>query len=185
MRAFIAIEIPDEIKREIVGLQEQLRETKVDASWPRPEGVHLTLKFLGETAEARIAEIMNGIRTAARGTGPFRLEVKGMGTFPNPRNARVVWIGFGGEIEKLTRLQVAVEDAMAFIGMAREERAFTPHLTVGRIKFIRARDKWLKALDEVKDIILPGFDVEAVSLMKSELKPSGAVYTEMGRVELK
>jgi RNA 2',3'-cyclic 3'-phosphodiesterase len=185
MRAFIAIEIPDEIKMEIAGIQEQLRETKVDASWPRPEGVHLTLKFLGEIAEARTAEIMNGIRTAVQDIGPFRLEVRGVGTFPNPKNARVVWIGLGGDSEKLTKLQAAVEDAMIRIGMAREERAFTPHLTVGRIKFIRSRDIWIRALDEVKDISMPGFDVLTVSLMKSELKPSGAVYTEMGKVELR
>lgn len=185
MRAFIAIEIPDEIKKEMIGIQEQLRTTKVDAGWPRPEGVHLTLKFLGEIPEARIPEIMDSIRTAAEGIGPFRLEVRGVGAFPNPKNARVVWIGLGGEVETLTKLQARVEDALSRIGMAREERAFTPHLTVGRIKFIRSRDRWLKALDEMKDIVLPGFDAAAVSLMRSELKPSGAVYTEMGRVELK
>jgi RNA 2',3'-cyclic 3'-phosphodiesterase len=185
MRSFIAIEIPDKIKMEMVKVQEQLRLSKVDASWPRPEGVHLTLKFLGEMPETRIPEVMNGLRTAAEGIGPFQLEVKGVGTFPNPKNARVVWIGLGGDVEKLVKLQLAVEDAMARINMAREERKFTPHLTLGRIKFIRSRDKWLKALDECKDISLPGFDVTGISLMKSELKPSGAVYTEMGRVELK
>jgi 2'-5' RNA ligase len=69
--------------------------------------------------------------------------------------------------------------------MEREDRAFTPHLTLGRIKFIRSRDAWLAALNEIKDIRLTGFEVDHISLMKSELKPSGAVYTEIGRVELK
>jgi RNA 2',3'-cyclic 3'-phosphodiesterase len=185
MRSFIAIEIPDEIKTEMVKVQEQLRTSNVDASWPRPEGVHLTLKFLGEMPETKIPEIMNGIRTAGEGIGPFRLEVKGVGTFPNPKNARVVWIGLSGDIEKLTKLQAAVEDAMVRMGLAREGRKFTPHLTLGRIKFIRLRDKWIKTLDEIKNISLPVFDVTAVSLMKSELKPSGALYTEMGSVVLK
>ena len=113
------------------------------------------------------------------------LEVIGMGTFPNPRNARVVWVGLSGDREKLSRLQAAVEETLSGIGFERDERPFTPHLTLGRIKYIRSRDKLLTALEEVKDVHLPGFDVSTVSLMKSELRPSGAVYTEMGRVELK
>jgi 2'-5' RNA ligase len=185
MRLFIAIEIPDEVKKELTAVQQRLKGPGVEASWPRPEGIHLTLKFLGETPESRIPEIMNGIREAARETGPFRLEVRGVGTFPNPKNARVVWVGLSGDVEKLSRIQASVEEAITGIGFERDERAFTPHLTLGRVKYIRSRDRWLKTLEEVKDASLPGFDVTAVSLMKSELKPSGAVYTEMGRVELK
>jgi 2'-5' RNA ligase len=82
-------------------------------------------------------------------------------------------------------LQSSVEEAMAGLGMERENRKFTPHLTLGRIKYIRSRDAWVNALDAMKDIRLSSFDVEAVSLMKSELQRSGAVYTEIGRVELK
>jgi len=185
MRSFIAIEVPDEVRKEMTRVQEQLRKTKVDASWTRPEGMHLTLKFLGEVPEVKIPEIVNGLQTAVAGFGQFRLEVKGVGTFPNPQNARVVWIGLSGDIGTLTRLQGAVEDAMARIGFAREERKFTAHITLGRIKNIRSRDQWLAVLAEIKDRSLPGFDAAAVRLMKSELKPAGAVYTEIGNVELK
>jgi len=185
MRLFIAIEIPDEIKKEMVKVQEQLRKANIDASWPRAEGMHLTLKFLGEVPETKIAEIVSGLQKAAEGIGQFRLEVKGVGTFPNPRNARVVWIGLSGDIGKLTKLQGAVENAMAGIGLAPDERKFTAHLTLGRIKYIRSRDQWLALLAELKDRSLTGFDATAVSLMQSGLKPSGAVYTEMGRVQLK
>ncbi len=184
MRTFIAIEIPEDIKRQMAEVQRGLRSSGVDASWPRPEGIHLTLKFLGEVLEERLSEILNSLRSAAQGTGAFRLEAAGAGAFPNAKTARVVWIGLSGDVDKLSRLQSAVERAMTDIGFAREDRKFTPHLTLGRIKYIRSRDGWLKALDEIKDIRLPAFDVDAVSLMKSELKPSGAVYTEMGRVEL-
>lgn len=184
MRLFIAIEIPDEIKKEMVKVQEQLRKAKVEASWTRAEGMHLTLKFLGEVPEMKVPEIVTGLQTAAEGIGQLQLEVKGVGTFPNPRNARVVWIGLSGDIGKLSKLQEAVEEAMARIGLAREERKFTVHLTLGRIKYIRSRDTWIKTLEDIKDISLSGFEVTSVSLMKSELKPSGAVYTEMGRAEL-
>lgn len=166
-------------------VQGRLKGAGVDAGWTRPEGVHLTLKFMGEVSESKIPEIINGLRRAAEGIGSFRLEVGGVGTFPSPKNARVVWVGISGDVEKLSRLQSSVEETISGIGFERDKRAFTPHLTLGRIKYIRSRDTWLKALDEVKDSSVSGFDVSAISLMKSELKPSGAVYTEIGRVELK
>lgn len=184
MRSFIAIKIPDEIKKNMVTIQEQLRKAKVEASWPRAEGMHLTLKFLGDVPETRITEIVNGLQTAAEGIGQFRLEVKGIGTFPNSQNPRVVWIGISGDIEKLTKLQGAVEDTMARIGLERDNRKFAAHLTLGRIKNIRSRDQWLAVLAELRDRSLSGFDATAICLMKSELKPAGAVYEEMGRVDL-
>ena len=185
MRLFISIEVPEAVKKELAVVQGRLRGAGVDASWTRAEGMHLTLKFLGEVSEQQVPGIMSNLRKAAEGTGPLGFSVSGVGTFPNPIKARVVWIGLGGDIEKLTRLQVAVEKAMVLLGTAREERKFTPHLTLGRIKFIRSRDRWTKTLAEVKDISLTGFEATSVSLIKSELKPSGAVYTDMGRVELK
>jgi 2'-5' RNA ligase len=185
MRTFIAIEIPAEIKKEMAEVQGRLKSPGVDAGWTRLEGIHLTLKFLGEIDEQRVPEIMNALTRAANGVGKFHLEIAGTGAFPNPKNARVVWIGVSGDIEKLAALQFSIEEAMAGLGMEREERKFTPHLTLGRIKYIRSRDAWVSALDALKDIRLAGFDVDAVSLMKSELQRSGAVYTEIGRVELK
>ncbi len=184
MRLFIAIEIPEEIKKEMAAIQRRLKDAGADAGWTRPEGIHLTLKFLGEVPETKISGIMAALANAAKGAGGFRLAVEGVGTFPNPKSARVVWVGVSGDVEKLASLQTAVEDSMAGLGFEREKRAFTPHLTLGRIKYIHSRERWLKALDSVKDAGLPALEVKAVSLMKSELKPSGAVYTEMGRVEL-
>ncbi len=185
MRTFIAIEIPDEIKQQMAGVQAQIRKAEVDASWPRPEGIHLTLKFLGEVPEARIDEIRNGLALAVAGMGRFRLEVRGIGAFPNARNARVVWVGLSGEMEKLNRLQAAIEDSLTRIGVEREDKLFKPHLTLARIKYIRSRETLLKALEQVKDVVLPGFEVQAVSLMKSELRRTGAEYMEVARVELK
>ncbi len=185
MRLFIAIEIPPDVKKGMAEVQARLKGAGVDAGWTRAEGIHLTLKFLGEIPEAKVPDIMNALRGAASGAGRFRIEVGGVGTFPNPKNARVVWTGVSGDIEMLARLQAAVEDAMARLGMKREDRPFTPHLTLGRIKYIRSQENWLSALGEIKDIKLSGFDVGAASLMKSELKREGAVYTEIGRVELR
>ena len=185
MRTFIAIEIPDDIKKKLSETQQRLKEPGVEASWTRPEGIHLTLKFLGEIPETRIPDIMNGIRQSVEGRGPFRLVAGGVGSFPNPRNARVVWVGLSGDTDKLVWIQAALEEAIAHLGMDREKREFKPHLTLARIKYIRFRDKWLKSLEEIKDLNLGGFDVSAISLMRSELKRTGAVYTEIGSVVLK
>jgi 2'-5' RNA ligase len=184
MRAFIAIEIPEENKNEMSEVQRRLKGSGVDASWTREEGMHLTLKFLGEVSETKVVEIMNALTNAVRSPAGFRINVAGIGAFPDQKNARVVWAGIAGDVEKLAILQAAIEEAMAGLGFEREKRTFTPHLTLGRIKHIHARDRWLKSLDGIKDLELPSFEVHAVSLMKSELKPAGAVYTEMGILKL-
>jgi 2'-5' RNA ligase len=185
MRTFIAIEIPEETRAGLRDAQRALKTDAVDASWPKPDGIHLTLKFLGEVPEAKVPEITNALSLAAAGSRAFRLAVDGAGTFPNARNARVVWAGLGGEIDCLNRLQAAVEDAMERTGFDREARAFTPHLTLGRIKYIRSRETWTRAVEQVKDLKLPAFDVRSFNLMKSELKRTGAEYTQIARFELK
>ena len=180
MRSFIAIELPDEIKQGMAEIQGRLKGQGVDAGWTRLEGIHLTLKFLGEVPGSKAPEIRAALAKAVVGCSGFRLEVAGVGTFPEPKNARVVWIGVSDENGKLGNLQIAVEEAMANLGFEKEARKFTPHLTLGRIRYIRSRDLWLRSLDTVRDARLPGFDVKKVSLMKSELKPSGALYTNIG-----
>lgn len=164
-------------------VQRRLKNTGVDASWPRTEGMHLTLKFLGEIPESQVPDINAALIAAVGNTSRFRLVIEGVGAFPNPRNARVVWIGISGDVEKLMTLQTVVEDAMVQLGMERENRAFKPHITLGRIKYIRSKQSWMGALEQVKDVKLPGFEVNTVSLMKSELKRTGAEYTEIAKVE--
>ncbi len=185
MRTFIAIEIPEETMQGLRDAQRLLRTDAVDASWPKPEGIHLTLKFLGEVPESKVPGIMDALTLAVAGSRRFRLGVNGTGTFPNARNARVVWAGLGGEIECLDRLQAAVEDAMESAGFERENRPFTPHLTLGRIKYIRSREAWVRSLEQVKGLSLPAFEVSSFNLMKSELKRTGAEYTQVAKFELK
>ncbi|NTW57773.1 MAG: RNA 2',3'-cyclic phosphodiesterase [Nitrospirae bacterium] len=184
MRLFIAIELPDEIKQGIAGIQEQLRKAGAIAGWTRPEGIHLTLKFLGEVPEAKAQEIMQALDAAVKGTGKLSLTVEGTGMFPNVKNPHVLWIGVGGDIERLAGLQASIEDAMDKVGFEREERKFSPHLTLARIKFPKPRDNWQQKIVGMKDVKLGGFEAGHVSLMKSELKREGAVYTEVGRADL-
>jgi 2'-5' RNA ligase len=184
MRLFIAIELPDSIKQGIARVQEELRKAGANAGWTRPEGIHLTLKFLGEAPEAKVQEIMTVLTGAAKGSGSLNLEVAGAGAFPNAKSPRVLWTGVTGDTGKLASLQAAVEDAMERLGFEREARKFSPHLTVARITFPKPRDNWQQVIAGIQDVRLGRFAAGHVSLMKSELKREGAVYTEMGRVAL-
>lgn len=184
MRLFIAIELPEDLKREIAKVQEQLRTAGAHAAWTRPEGIHLTLKFLGEVDEAKTASITDALAGACRGRGPLRLEIAGAGAFPNVKAPRVLWLGLSGDNEKLAALQAAVEDAMANLGFEREDRKFSPHLTLARVKFLKPRDNWPAMIESVRDVKLGSIEADQVSLMKSELRREGAVYTEVGRIEL-
>ena len=185
MRTFIAIEIPAEIRKEMAKVQDGLKRSGADAGWTRPEGIHLTLKFLGDVPESQIEEIKKALVQAAEATSRFRLEIAGAGAFPNPKHPRVVWLGLSGDVDRLSSLQGSVEESMTAMGFDREERAFSPHLTLARIKYLRPGYSWQQAIESIKDIRLAGFDVDHISLMRSDLKPSGAVYTELGRARLK
>jgi 2'-5' RNA ligase len=184
VRAFIAIELPEVIKQGLAKAQQQLKGSGAGAAWTRSEGIHLTLKFLGEVPDAKVPEIKSALTMAVRGKGRLRIEVAGAGAFPNVKNPRVLWIGVSGDMDALAALQSSVEDAMAGLGFDRETRKFSPHLTLARIKYPRPGDNWQKAVEGIKDVKIGEFEADSVNLMKSELKPSGAVYTEIERVEL-
>ena len=166
-------------------VQARLKDAGAEASWTRPEGIHLTLKFLGEMAEERIGEVTAALVQAAKGQRRFRLAVAGTGVFPSEKNPRVVWVGVSGELDRLMGIQLRVEEHLVRLGFQQEDRRFTPHLTLGRIKQLPSRGSWIPALQSTRDISLPGFEVAAISLVKSELKKTGAVYTEIERVELR
>ena len=185
MRTFIAIEIPEEIKQRLSEAQSLLKNSGAEAIWTRPEGIHLTLKFLGEVSNTIVAGITAALAPAMEESRGFRLTFSGAGVFPHTRNPRVAWIGVGGELDKLRELQNLVEEQTVRLGCKREDRIFQPHLTLGRIKAIPLREPWSKALEEINGLTFPFFDVTAISIMKSELKPAGAVYTEMGSMKLK
>jgi 2'-5' RNA ligase len=184
MRLFIAIELPEDSKKLITKVQSILKDRGLDAGWTKPEGIHLTLKFLGEVEETKVNGINTALSDACKGIQRLQLEIAEAGAFPNTRNPRVIWLGVSGDTEQLASLQRAIEAAMTKIGFEKEERKFSPHLTLARIKAPRPRDNWPQALESIKDVKFPAFSAASVSLMKSELKPSGAVYTEIGKIKL-
>jgi len=135
-RLFIAIHLPDDLLQTLTASQRQLQR-KLAASplrWSRPEGIHLTLKFLGDTDPARIPEIIDALSRVAAKHAPFELPVGGLGMFPNARRPNVLWAGVADEAHRLRHLAADVDKALARLGWQREKRPFSGHLTLARVK---------------------------------------------------
>ncbi|UCD85024.1 MAG: RNA 2',3'-cyclic phosphodiesterase [Deltaproteobacteria bacterium] len=186
IRSFVAVELSPEIKDGITEIQERLRSSGADVRWVRPEGIHLTLKFLGDIEEEDIDNIAGCLKSAANGLNPFAVEIKEVGAFPNLRNPRTLWVGVT-ENRTLSSLQNEVEKALEGIGFPRENRPFRPHLTLGRVKSPKLKVKLIEALEKerAQEIFSPRqMSVEELTLFQSDLRPGGAVYTKLKTVKL-
>ena len=188
IRCFIAIELPEEAKGGLARLKQELeRDEHKYVKWVEPGGIHLTLKFLGNIPAKRVAEITEAIGKAAQGISQFHLEISGLGAFPSLRQARVFWVGIGGEMGKLSGLVQNIDSTLATIGFAREERPFVPHLTLARIRQGASPLERRSFGDLVGSTIFRDkyhIEVEAISLMRSQLTPAGAIYTRLKTVAL-
>ena len=181
-RAFIAIDLPESVRSFLSKAQEALKLYGFRVKWVRPQNIHLTLKFLGNTATADSDKIAAAMALAARNCPGVSLAAKGIGVFPNVRRPRVIWAGLNGELEILANLQQTLDAHLADLGFPRETRAFKSHLTLGRVKGKIASDRINAAIDKLKDLESGSFEINQIILFKSELRPSGAVYTQVRRV---
>ena len=190
LRTFIAIELPAEILGRMEQTQAQLKATAPPRSvrWVHTEGIHLTLKFLGQVPVSQLDTITRAMSAAAHGIAPFTVTIGGVGCFPSPKRPRVVWIGVTEPTGGLNSLQRAVESAISPLGYPPEDRGFQPHLTLGR----SAREALPADLKRVGEIVaatqvgtLGLVTVREIALIKSDLKPAGAEYTTLQRARLK
>ena len=188
VRAFIAIELPANARRALAGLVEELRLARIPGLRPaRPEGIHLTLKFLGDVPLSRVEPVAVALESAARAHGPFVLTLGGTGVFPHGGVPRVLWAGIEGDLAALWALQGQVDDALAPLGFPKDLRAFSPHLTMARIRNGTSKaDRQLaaRALSEIH--VEPGAEISvaSVELMRSTLKPDGAVHESLRSIPL-
>ncbi|MEK6680597.1 MAG: RNA 2',3'-cyclic phosphodiesterase [Nitrospirota bacterium] len=181
IRSFIAIEIPDELKNDVLEIQKRFKAVSADASWTRTDGIHLTLKFLGNVEEKKIEDIKRILEEIARGTQRIKIKIGGVGAFPNQKMPRVLWIGIRNEDGALEGLYKRIDAELSEMGFEKEDRDFKPHLTLGRMRSQKGREGIIKLLEESKDKELGVFIASDMRLVKSELQPQGAVYTELGR----
>ena len=183
LRAFIAVELP-------LGAREALEDVIADLQalaltgvrWVRPEGVHLTLKFLGNIESASIEPISQAMSQCAALNPSFELSLGKVGVFPNLRAPRVIWVGLEGALEPLLGLQRALENELACLGFVPERRPYSAHLTLGRIREgtpPAQRRRVGDALGGVLEVGSVEIPVKDISLIKSTLAPSGAIYTRL------
>jgi 2'-5' RNA ligase len=183
-RSFFAVELSAEIAVEVRKIQGALKERATGVRWVRPEGIHLTLKFLGEVEQDRIEAIVRKAEGAIQGVGPFTVGIRGGGGFPTVKNPRVIWIGVEDHSGMLKQLQTRIEAGMAELGFTQEKRGFTPHLTVGRLRSGKGSKTVAQAIDAIRTSDLGSLEVREIILFRSHLKPTGAEYTKLGSFPL-
>lgn len=189
-RLFISVNLPPELLLGLTDLQNSLKRQLSSAPlrWSRAQGIHLTLKFLGDTDPARIDSIVAGLSRAFEQQQAFEIDIGGLDGFPNTRNPNVLWVGVHDDDGRLRRLAADVDAAMSGLGWQRQRRPFSGHLTLARVQKQaggserRALGERLAALDAPADLgTLP---VRQIHLMRSQLQPSGSIYTALAEINI-
>lgn len=189
IRAFIAIDLPPEIRQRLDHVTAQLKEKLegVPVRWVPGSNIHLTLKFLGDVSVANLELLKKMLAKEVEMHRRFEVSVGGLGAFPNFRRCRVVWVGVEAPPE-LNTLQRGIDTAIATLGYSREDRPFSAHLTLGRVSR-NANSRDVQAIGSVLESTKVGFlgvtKVDSVHLYKSDLRPTGSVYTQLYSVPLK
>ncbi len=199
IRAFLAVELSQELQAELATVQQDLKrriepEMKRDTriSWAKPASIHLTIKFLGDMDEQVIDSMLVAVEQTVGSQIPVNVPLERLGAFPRPQSPRVLWVGpsenweRGGEATRIAEIHGAIEQACEGLSFLRETRPFSPHLTLARIKVGERHVGVALARIGVLDLPLSlgSLAVESVVLMKSELKPTGSVYTKLWEVRL-
>ncbi len=184
IRTFICFEIPVSVKEQIVKLQNELKSFGRGVRWINPDGIHLTLKFLGDVPEENIDNIAEAVKSAVKGITPVTIKIANAGSFPNFKRPRVLWIGVEETTGQLGKIHDLIEHELEKLGYDKENRKFSPHLTLGRVKSSEGIEKISNELANT-EINFGEFTAAEIIIMKSDLKQSGAVYTSLFKLKLK
>lgn len=175
IRAFIAVELPDPVKDALSDVAQALagRVPRAAIRWVRPEQMHLTLRFLGDTAVDQLPAVQSAMDGAVAGHSSFFMHLNGTGCFPNARRPRVIWVGLAGDEARLRALKAALDERLAPLGWPPEDKSFRAHLTLGRVK----DEHGLRDVEWAADVPSLDMPVTAIHLIESQLRPSGPIYT--------
>ncbi len=176
MRLFVALSIAEEIKDSLENAVDKLREARAPVRWVKHDGLHLTLKFLGETTEDKLNDLTESLKAVSGKVYPFDIVVEGMGAFPHPSRPRVVWVSVEEQTGTLSRLHRLVEEAVVSLGWAKEKRKFSPHVTLGRVKGNINLGKLEKEIGTMSDTLWGKQSVDNLVIYRSFLGPGGARY---------
>ena len=184
MRTFIAIQIPDIVKSELIQITDKLKSSRADLKWVKPEGIHLTLKFLGNIDEQKATEVKEVLNKVVKAEVPFEIRLEGLGAFPKPAFPRVIWAGVKEGAQNTINLAKNLEEQLEKIGFEKERRSFYPHLTLGRLRSPQNKGKLSNLLESTKFKSSSIIKVARLNLIQSTLTPTGAIYTVLYQAEL-
>jgi len=182
-RSFLAVEITEPVRRSLEELVDRLDLPQFHVRWVQPKNMHLTLRFLGEIPGEDLTRVSDAARRAAAGTPTFPICLKGLGTFPLSGLPRIVWAGMEDDRD-LLRLEKHLSRELTGIGWPPPDKPFRAHLTLGRVKSGPGIEELKKQVQRNRTAIVGAMTVEALSLVKSELRPSGPLYTVLERFSL-
>lgn len=178
IRCFVAVECGgNELAAKFKEVRRVLEATRADMKFVEPENVHLTLKFLGEIEPSLVEQASQVVKET--GFQPFSARLEGVGVFPNRRRPRVVWAGITDGVSQLAEVWKDVDTKLSGLGFERERRRFSPHITIGRIRSGRNRDRLVEELSTLSDYVFGGLHVDRIVLKKSVLTPRGPIYTTL------
>jgi 2'-5' RNA ligase len=199
MRLFIAVELPEEVRRKIANLIKELKETGAGVKWVEADNLHITLKFLGWVEDQRLEDLESWVVKAVTKTGGFKAKFEGTGAFPPGKNPRVLWVGINEGGKELKKIADSLEGTLARGGYRSEEREFSAHLTLGRVKDKAPRqdcdelsrvargegvDKLIEKIEQHRDASFGEAWIDSIAIMKSTLTPKGPVYDKIKEVKL-
>jgi RNA 2',3'-cyclic 3'-phosphodiesterase len=184
IRTFIGVALDKAIRDRTVALQEMLGRTGTEAKWVEPENLHVTMLFLGEVDEREVANVCGIVSQVSAEHSSFLMSVESAGCFPNARRPRILWVGVKEGAQSLCDLHDALEIPLQEWGYRREERKYTPHITLGRVKSDRSTDTLAAALVQHAGWKGGEILVRELHVMGSQLTPQGPVYTVLSRAKL-
>jgi len=180
-RGFIAIDI--ESNKKLLDFENEIKKTGADLKLVEPENIHITLKFLGDTEETLVDEIEKIITNAVKENKSFNIQLKGAGVFPNQNYIKVLWVGIEHG-DPIAAIAQEIDEKLSKLGFKREERKFSPHLTIARVKTSRNKDKLLQIIEKYRDAEFSDMKIGSLKLKKSDLTPNGPIYTTLKEVKI-
>lgn len=183
LRTFLAVDLPNEVKETAIHLQTTVEAKPKAVKWIKAANIHLTLRFIGPTPEHEVPKIKEAVAEAVAGHHDIPLKVRGTGVFPKKERPRVLWLGIGGEVEKVKTLVSDINGSLKKLGYPPEEREYSPHVTIGRIRYPQ------KVTPDVSHFLNSEYDpiefhVRNVKFFQSDLVPGGPIYSVLGVEEL-
>jgi 2'-5' RNA ligase len=184
VRTFTAIALNDAVRKNLVSLQRELSAGGAKVKWVEEENLHLTMKFLGDVDMSLIGEIGQVLQDSVAGFEPFTFTVRGAGAFPGTSSARIVWVGATGPIETLAKIYNHLNENLARLGVARENRRYVPHITLGRVKSPSKGRELTELIKKNSEKVFGDVDAGEILLMMSELSSSGPKYSVLSTAQM-